>query len=93
MCFSWKVAPCVGGGVEIENLEPAPIEFHQSSMSQITHDVQSLPPGVQVGGVLVDRDGSEGSSSVAMTQIAYGVLALLLVPLLVVVKLAVSGQL
>lgn len=54
-CFSWRIPPCAGGGVDADNFAPAPIELHQRVSSRMVWHLGDLPPGTRVTPEMIQR--------------------------------------
>lgn len=50
-CFSPKVAPFLGGKLDVENFEPADWRVHLDVAGQIFAQVKDLPPGTPITGI------------------------------------------
>jgi hypothetical protein len=47
-CFSWRIAPCAGGGLDADNFAPVPVELHQRVQSRLVYHLGDLPAGTPV---------------------------------------------
>lgn len=50
----FKIAPILGGLLEVENVEVAELMVHQSIMGQLHRSIQSAPPETPIHQILVD---------------------------------------
>ena len=53
-CYSFKVAPCLGGAYEIENVCVTDLEVHLSFAADIMRQIKDLPNGTKIRIKVVD---------------------------------------
>lgn len=52
-CYGWKVSPCLGGEIALENIEPTNVATHVSLQGQLHEQTRSLAPETRVDEVRI----------------------------------------
>jgi len=47
-CYSYKIAPMLGGGWELDNIEPADLARHYSFLASIARQLKDVPDGGKI---------------------------------------------
>ncbi len=53
-CFGFRKPPCLGGEIELSNIEISPLYPYISLMGQVHQKVNKLPPGTKITGVKIE---------------------------------------
>jgi hypothetical protein len=53
-CYGYKIPPLLGGGYELENIEPTDLAVHYSLLSDIYEQTKDLPDGTPIEVVVRD---------------------------------------
>lgn len=54
-CYGWKVAPRLGGGLDVDNVQRLPLELHQRFQSRLTWALRDHPSGAAVPPAVADQ--------------------------------------
>lgn len=52
-CYGWKVSPCLGGEIALENMEPTDVATHVSLQGQLHEQTRSPAPGTRIDDVRI----------------------------------------